>query len=148
MQLDDMSPAQRAELDATMSQPSPRNTSAKVWESVVADRERKSEGFLLTSPPSPTPSAADLLAEGQDILVQRGKQYDAQKTGERGMSKVVTAFNALEGTALTEEQGWRFMVMLKLMRASQGAPHKDNYVDGANYFALAGEAALKEAQGG
>lgn len=91
------------------------------------------------------PTADAILDKGKDILVQRGKQYDSQTTGERGMSKVVAAFNALEGTSLTEVQGWQFMVLLKLMRSSQGLPLLDNYVDMANYAALAGEAAIRGA---
>lgn len=122
MQLDDMSSAQRLAMDEAMS----------------------GAPLTLVPPPSPTPSADDILDMGKAILAQRGKQYDVNATAERGMSKVVAAFNALEGTQLTEVQGWRFMVLLKLMRSAQGAPHLDNYVDGQNYFALAGEAAMKE----
>lgn len=55
------------------------------------------------------------------------------------MARAVGAFNALHGTALTEEQGWQFMCVLKLARASAGAPNTDDYVDLAGYAGLASE---------
>ena len=58
------------------------------------------------------------------------------------MPAVVAAFNALSGHAITEQQGWLFMALVKIKRAQTGKPDADHYVDGANYFALAGEAAL------
>lgn len=77
-------------------------------------------------------------------MIERGQQRD-QPNGERSLPAVVTAFNAITGHALTAEQGALFMVLLKARRAQQGKPDPDNYVDGAAYFALAGEEALKAA---
>lgn len=77
-------------------------------------------------------------------LQERGKERDTSE-GERSMGKTIRLFNTLYGLTLTEEQGWLFMVLLKLVRASTGKPNIDNYVDGAAYFALAGETALKDA---
>ena len=85
--------------------------------------------------------ADDILRAGLDTLVQRGQQRD-QPQGERSMPAVVAAFNALSGHAITEQQGWLFMALVKIKRAQTGKPDADHYVDGANYFALAGEAAL------
>jgi hypothetical protein len=42
---------------------------------------------------------------------------------------------------MTEEQGWLFMALLKMVRSQQGELRMDSYEDGAAYFALAGEAA-------
>ena len=61
------------------------------------------------------------------------------------MARTVAAFNALHGTALTDVQGWQFMALLKLARATGGRHHADDYQDGAAYIALAGEAAAQEA---
>lgn len=58
------------------------------------------------------------------------------------MPAVVVAFEALTGHALTEQQGWLFMALIKIKRSQTGAADLDHYVDGANYLALAGEAAL------
>lgn len=78
-------------------------------------------------------------------MVQRGKTYDKDdKQEERSMGKTVAAFNALTGHSLTEEQGWLFMVTLKMARAQQGHYKDDNYLDGTAYFALAGGAASVE----
>lgn len=80
-----------------------------------------------------------------DTMVERGKTYDKDdKQEERSMGKTVAAFNALTGHSLTEEQGWLFMVTLKMARAQQGYYKDDNYLDGTAYFALAGEAASVE----
>lgn len=87
----------------------------------------------------PTPHS--ILSMAQHILAERGKQRD-QPGGERSIPAVVGAFNALTGHALTEQQGWLFMSLVKIKRSQTGSPDIDHYVDGAAYFALAGEAAL------
>ena len=46
------------------------------------------------------------------------------------------------------ERGWLFMAILKMVRSQQGAYRADNYEDGAAYFALMGEAACEERNGG
>jgi hypothetical protein len=66
--------------------------------------------------------------------------------GERSMARCVAAFNALTGHQLTEREGWMFMAMLKASRAQAGALNLDDYVDGAAYFALAGECAAVQAE--
>jgi hypothetical protein len=45
---------------------------------------------------------------------------------------------------MTEEQGWMFMSILKMVRSQQGNFKLDNYEDGAAYFALAAEAAASD----
>lgn len=80
------------------------------------------------------------LAHMQDRAVAYDKQ---QEGGERSMGATVAAFNAATGHALTEEQGWLFMVFLKAVRTQQGQFKADNYEDGAAYFGLMGEAASK-----
>ena len=85
--------------------------------------------------------ADQILRAGLDILVERGVQRD-QPGGERTIPAVIAAFNALTGHAITEQQGWLFMALVKVKRSQTGKPDADHYVDGANYFALAGEAAL------
>lgn len=70
----------------------------------------------------------------------RATTYD-QKGGERSMGKTVTAFNALTGHSLTEEQGWLLMELLKCARSQQGKYRADNYEDATAYAALRGEAA-------
>lgn len=67
------------------------------------------------------------------------------KAGERSMARSVRAFKGLTGHSLTEREGWVFMAVLKLARAQAGGEYnEDDYVDGAAYMALAGEAGEKE----
>ena len=87
-------------------------------------------------------SAVDMLQEAAETLKQRAILRDTPE-GERSMARCVEAFNAMYGAELTEEQGWMFMVMLKAARSANGQPHPDDYVDGAAYFALAGESAIR-----
>ena len=88
-------------------------------------------------------SASNILKEASDCLVNRAVERD-KEGGERSMKSCVKAFNALTGHTLTEEQGWIFMAVLKAARSQGGAFKLDDYVDGASYFALAGEAAKIE----
>lgn len=82
--------------------------------------------------------AEDILAKAAGHLADRAKTYDKPE-GERSMRKTVDMFNVLTGGELTEEEGWMFMVLLKMVRSQQGEHRADNYEDGAAYFALAGE---------
>ena len=82
--------------------------------------------------------ANDLLRQSINEMDDRAKTYDS-KDGERSMWKTVEMFNELTGHNLTEQQGWKFMILLKLARSEQGAHKDDNYIDGAAYFSLAGE---------
>lgn len=103
--------------------------------------EKLSEGLLAmrerAATPQGPPTAADILGTGVQILSERGKQRDTPQ-GERTMRRAVMAFNHLFGKDLTVEEGWKFMAVLKLARTKDSAV-EDDFVDGANYFALAGE---------
>lgn len=87
-------------------------------------------------------SAQHYLQAAMGHMQDRATTYDAAN-GERSMAKTVTMFNALTGLNLTEEQGWNFMQILKMVRSGQGAFKADNYEDAAAYAALAGECAEK-----
>lgn len=85
-------------------------------------------------------TAHEILQAAQQHMKDRAKKYDNPK-GERSMAATVTAFNAVTGSTMTEEQGWLFMALLKAVRSQQGDYDIDSFEDGAAYFALAGEAA-------
>ena len=87
--------------------------------------------------------AKEILENATDHMGDRAVTYD-NKAGERSMYKTITVFNALYGTSLTEEQGWAFMAVLKLVRTTQGAYRADNYEDMTAYSALMGEAASEK----
>lgn len=97
---------------------------------------------LVTTPEVPV-TAADILKKAAGHMQDRAATYDAPQ-GERSMGKTVAMYNALYEAEMTEEQGWAFMAILKLVRSSQGAYRADNYEDGAAYMALMGESASRK----
>ena len=91
--------------------------------------------------------ADEILQVANEAIVQRGVMYDSTgQQQERSMGKVVAMFNALTGHELTNEQGWKFMCLLKLARSEQGEFSLDSFIDLAAYAALAGEEAAKRNQ--
>lgn len=88
------------------------------------------------------PTAPEILAAAAECISQRAASRDLP--AERSMARTVAAFNAITGRDLSEREGWLFMVALKAARATAGAHNPDDYVDGAAYFALAGERAGRE----
>ena len=91
--------------------------------------------------------ADEILQIANEAIAQRGVMYDSTgQQQERSMGKVVAMFNALTGHELTNEQGWKFMCLLKLARSEQGEFSLDSFIDLAAYAALAGEEAAKHPQ--
>lgn len=84
--------------------------------------------------------AQEFLTKAGDHMQDRANTYDKPQ-GERSMAATVGAFNAINGTTLTEEQGWMFMELLKIVRSIQGNYKADNYEDAVAYAALRGECA-------
>lgn len=85
----------------------------------------------------PGSSPVRMLRDAADLINKRGEDRDCD--GERSMATCVETFNALTGNDLTETEGWKFMVCLKLARADHPKFNRDDYLDGAAYMALAGE---------
>lgn len=92
-------------------------------------------------------TAANILQSALGHMQDRAATYD-KPSGERSMGATVDAFKAVTGVLMTEEQGWLFMALLKAVRSQQGAYSADSYEDGAAYFALAGESACIDRNGG
>jgi hypothetical protein len=84
-------------------------------------------------------NAQEILLAAAEAIGDRAALRDTE--AERSMEAAVRAYNALTGHNLTEVDGWVFMGILKLSRSRAGAHHLDDYLDGAAYLALAGEAA-------
>ena len=105
----------------------------------VAGRVKLSECYIAKKPGS---SAPDLLDAAAQHMRDRAATYDKPE-GERSIAQVVTAFNAIHGAQMTEEQGWHFMSLLKQVRAFAGKAHRDSVEDNIAYAALMGEAMLK-----
>jgi hypothetical protein len=89
------------------------------------------------TPPAAT-TAAEILREAASVIEQRATLRDLPN-GERSMARAVEAYNALSGKSLTELDGWIFMCVLKMARATAGKPHLDDFTDLAGYAALAAE---------
>lgn len=85
-----------------------------------------------------------ILDEALKTLRNRGVEYDGKgyQGGERSMAQTVEIFKAFTGIAISELDGWRFILCLKLARSTTGKPKLDTYVDMAGYAALAGECHL------
>ncbi len=85
-----------------------------------------------------------ILDEAAKTLRQRGTEYDGKgyQGGERSMEKTCAIFEAMTGIRLSEVDGWRFLMCLKLARSTTGKPKLDNYVDMAGYASLLGECHL------
>lgn len=87
--------------------------------------------------------AGAVLKAAAGHLSDRATTYDKPE-GERSMARTVELFNLFTGHNLTESEGWRFMLFLKLVRSTQGKFKLDNHEDAAAYEALAAEALAKE----
>lgn len=85
--------------------------------------------------------ANQFLDDALTALSDRAAERDSES--ERSIVAAVNSFNAMFGTNITEEQGWQFMVFLKISRSKQGMFKADDYTDMAAYAALSGEAAAK-----
>ena len=113
---------------------------------VAVDEATKTYDDIKAEIARPT-GADEILQIAEETLVQRGVMYDSTgQQQERSMGKVVAMFNALTGHELTNEQGWKFMCLLKLARSEQGEFSLDSFIDLAAYAALAGEEAAKHNQ--
>lgn len=71
----------------------------------------------------------------------RSRAAERDQAAERSMARTVAIYNAMTGASMSELDGWRFMLSLKLARSAHGACRLDDYVDLAAYAALAGECA-------
>ena len=85
-------------------------------------------------------TATEFLANAEDLMHERGKQYDSED-GERSMDKAVGAFNCITGKRLTESEGWLLLQLLKDVRQWQRKGyHADSAEDCIAYAALKAEA--------
>lgn len=87
--------------------------------------------------------ADQILSKAAGHLADRAVTYDKPE-GERSMTRTVALFNLFYGMNLTEDQGWRFMVFLKMVRSTQGNFKLDNFEDATAYEALAAEFLAKQ----
>src|SRR5690606_41046277 len=74
--------------------------------------------------------ARPIFNDAAATLKQRGADYDGKgyQGGERSMEATVAIFKAWTGVELSEQDGWRFMIALKMARSMTGKPKLDTYV--------------------
>ena len=95
---------------------------------------------------SPVPCAQETLRAAAQAITDN-EALDTLRG--RSMAAAVHAFNAIEGTFLTERQSWAFLQLVHLSRAgataSNGKPANPGDMQAAAaYAALAGEAAQRQ----
>jgi len=83
-------------------------------------------------------SATTFLQAAQDRIDSVAAERDV-KDGERSMARAVEIFNAWTDCGMSVEDGWRFMLALKMARELQGKFNEGDYQDLAGYAALLGE---------
>lgn len=89
-------------------------------------------------------NASDYLKNGVGVLEARAAEYD-KPGGERSADTAAAMWSILTGRPMSAADGWLFLACLKAVRLhSAPGPHDDSAMDGAVYFALAGEARHKE----
>lgn len=115
------------------------------WSPRYFDLVTAAESSVATNQTATPHNATAIMQQGIDAMIDRAVSRDTPD-GERSMACAVNAFNAMFGKDLTEQQGWQFMELLKMSRSKGGNFRLDDYVDGAAYAALAGEAAAKAVQ--
>lgn len=76
---------------------------------------------------------ADLLADGQAILTDRGRQYGPPSDHH---ARTAAAVNAVKGWNITPRDVSEFFEIDKLVRRQQTPDDRDHYLDGANYAAI------------
>lgn len=99
----------------------------------------------LFTPVQQPSTASDLLKQAEQLLTERGKQYDTSSQ-ERSSAKIVAAFNTITGRDLTPGEGWLFLMLLKAVRfySNTETPHRDSLEDLISYAALHAEEYLND----
>lgn len=98
-------------------------------------------------------NANKFIEDALHVLTTRGKQRDSGNGEERSMNSTVDIFNAATKGRynMPEEDGWLFMLCLKLGRDANQKEHKgvrynrDDIVDLIGYSALYGECKSEKA---
>lgn len=93
-----------------------------------------------------TRNADFFLDSARQKMQERAAQRDVPY--ERSMTRTVALFHALYGFDLTDEHGWAFMLLLKLVRATTGPYDEDSLIDAVAYCALVAEAKSEDEKAG
>ena len=90
--------------------------------------------------------STELLQACIDVQAERGKQYDANQTGERSFQAAAEAFNALTGANLKGSDVCLMLVCVKAVRQYSNPTrlHDDSVLDLVSYASLWGEELYSE----
>lgn len=93
-------------------------------------------------------SSLDFIREVESVQSERSREYE-QEGGERSVEQIVKAFNSITRKNLTEEEGWLFLTLLKMVRAwNTSEYHHDSALDMVSYASLTAEALFRNKKGG
>ena len=85
--------------------------------------------------------STDFLKGALAVQEERAKEYEIESGEERSVEQLVNAFNAITRHKLTEQDGWLFLTLLKMVRAwNADNYHHDSALDMVSYSSLTAEA--------
>lgn len=87
-------------------------------------------------------SRTDILKRANECVC--GDREQDYGSPEDNFDRIAKLWSAYLGTDISAVDVAMMMVMLKAARIKSGRLHEDNFVDGAGYFACAGEIACRE----
>ena len=85
----------------------------------------------------------DILTQATTILDQRGRRYGSM---EEGFERAATIATTILGKQITVFDLAIIMTAIKLSRITSSQTLDDNYIDGINYLAFAGQFSTAEEQ--
>lgn len=88
---------------------------------------------------SGTTTRGEILREAETLI--NGARAQAYGPPEENFARIAAGWSVIFNAPVSPEQVARAMAWLKIARLNEG-PHRDSYVDGAAYMALAGELGL------
>mgnify|MGYP003291506464 CR=1 FL=1 len=84
----------------------------------------------------------DILKRANECIC--GDREQDYGNPERNFELIASLWSTYTGSDISAVDVAMMMVMLKAARIKSGRLHEDNFIDGAGYFACAGEIASKE----
>ena len=97
------------------------------------------DGFVTAHPPKGQMTTRRAILREADALVH-GDRQRTYGPPQENFKRIAKGWEIILGADVTAEQVALCMAWLKIARLCEG-PHRDSYVDGAAYLALAGELA-------
>ncbi len=112
---------------------------------MTASEIAKAAGMLISDPKT-TPERVKILNEGAQLTNgDRDKEYGPPAVNLAAAGELKQVFRKHMRREISPAEIEAIdMVLTKISRIATGSPKRDTYVDGATYFAIAGEIALSD----